>query len=108
MDHFLLSLLPIPTMSHGQWVTPRYLNLGYVKLDNVFKFHAAYLVTKGNESIFVTPIINAGVISESADAMDDSDLLDTHNRFALKPKKLIQEYQENKGDLLHNVNSLST
>ena len=86
----------------------KYLKLKYIKLGDVFKFHAAYLATKGNESIFVTPIVNAGEISASADATDDSNLLGFHDGFALKPKKLIQEYQENKGDLLHNVNSLST
>ena len=85
----------------------KYLNIGYVKLDDVFKFRANYLATKGNEPIFVTAIANTGEISESADAMDDSNFLDTHDGFALEPKKLIQEYQKNKGVLRHKVNSLS-
>ena len=73
----------------------KYLNLGYVKLDDISKYRAAYLATLGDESIFADPIVQSIFPN---DAAGESKLLDKHDGFSLKPKKLIAQYCENPGD----------
>lgn len=73
----------------------QYLNLGYVKLDDIYKFRAAYLATLQDDSLFVEPPF----LSPTSDsAIDNSNLLENHDGFALKPKKLMEEYEENRHD----------
>ena len=69
-----------------------YLNLS-LKLDDIYKFWAAYLSTLGDDSIFKDPVTK----SFAASAPANSNLLDTHDTFSLKPKKLVKEYQDNPG-----------
>ena len=83
------------------WALPnikKFLNLGYVKLYDLEKFRAAYLETQGNDSVFVEPPF----IDISADDIpkveDDSVLFEKHDGFALKPKKLIKEFQQKPGN----------
>lgn len=72
----------------------KYLNLGYVKLDDTQKFRAAYLASLGDESIFVTPVVE----DKAATTSTSSKLLDDHDAFALRPKKLVTHYQGNRSD----------
>ena len=75
----------------------RCLNLGFVKLDEVFKFRAAYLASVGDESIFITPVDDLSPDSNAV-AEDNSPLLDTHDGFALAPKELMTEYKEKRNE----------
>ena len=74
------------------WSIPnlkKYLNLGYVKLDDLTKFHAAYFSILADDSVFVEP---PNFVQPPS---DNNTLLDDHDRFALKPKKLVKKYQDN-------------
>jgi len=74
----------------------KYLNLGYVKLDDIYKFRAAYLATLQDDSLFVEPPF----FSPASDTdVASSNLLEKHDGFALKPKKLMEEYEENRHDV---------
>lgn len=74
----------------------RYLNLAYTNLDDIFKLRAAYMATRGDESIFSDPPKESSPSNDSVAA--GSKLLDDHDGFALKPKKLIKQYQDNPSD----------
>ena len=69
-----------------------YLNLGYVKLDDLTKFHAAYFSILGDDSVFVEPPPFVQPPPEN------NTLLDDHDGFALKPKKLFKNYKDNRND----------
>ena len=99
------------TEAHGDctkdpWSVPnlkKYLNLGYVKLDDLPKFRAAYFATLGDDSVFVEP------------PPENTTLLDDHDGFALKPKKLLKKYQDNRSDskaqgmlFVHMTNHVTT
>jgi len=72
-----------------------FLNLGFVSLGDVPKFRAAYLATRGDESIFVDP----PPVADTAPVTNNNHpLLDKHDGFALKPTKLIAAYKANPGD----------
>ena len=95
----------------------KYLDLGYVKLDEMPKFRAAYLATRGDESIFADPPFGSATDDDSAAGINanGSTLLDQHDGFALKPKTLVEQYQANPGDskaqgklFVHMTNFVST
>ncbi len=64
----------------------KYLNLGHLKLDDMPKFCAAYFATCGDNSIFTEP---PSVDRSAEDSNDKSPLLDKHDGFVLKPRKLV-------------------
>ena len=71
------------------WSIPNiknYLNRGYVKLDDLPKFCAAYFATLGDDLVFFEP------------PPENNTLLDYHDVFALKPKKLVKNHQDNRTD----------
>ena len=71
----------------------KFLNLGYVKLDDLAKFRAAYLETQGDVSVFVKlPFIDSSA-DDTHKFEEESFLLNEHGGFALKTKKLIKELQ---------------
>jgi hypothetical protein len=72
-----------------------FLNLGFVTLDDVPKYRAAYLATRGDESIFVDPppVVVAATVTNN-----DHPLLDKHDGFALKPTKFIDAFKANPGN----------
>jgi hypothetical protein len=72
-----------------------FLNLGFVTLDDVPKYRAAYLATRGDESIFVDP--PPGVVAATV-TNNDHPLLDKHDGFALKPTKFIDAFKANPGN----------
>ena len=87
----------------------KYLNLGYVKLVDLPKFRGAYFATLGDDSVFVEPTHAVQPLQESA------ALLDKHDGFALKPRKLLEKYQENRTDskthaqlFIHMTNHVAT
>ena len=94
------------------WSIPnikKHLNLGYVKLDDLPKFCAAYFANLGDDSVFVEPPHFVQPPPEN------NTLLDDHAGFALKPKKLVQNYQDNCTDpttqqmmFLHMTNHVTT
>jgi hypothetical protein len=77
----------------------KFLDLGYVNLVDMPKFRAAYLATRGDESIFVDPPPH-GTTDNTARSVTSSNtsVLDNHVGFALKPAKLITNYQAQPGD----------
>ena len=62
------------------------------------KFRAAYLATQGNDYVFFEPRFIDSSDYDTPKAEDYSVLLNEHNGFALKLKKLIKEFQQNPGD----------
>ena len=72
-----------------------FLNLGFVTLDDVPKYRADYLATRGDESIFVDPppVVVAATVTNN-----DHPLLDKHDVFALKPTKFIDAFKTNPGN----------
>ena len=83
------------------WAVPnikKFLNIGYVKLDDLVKFRAAYLATQGDDSVFVEPPFIDSSADDTPKVEDDSVLLDEHDVFALKPKKLIKKFQQHPGN----------
>ena len=87
--------------SKEPWAIPnikKFLNLEYVKLDDLAKFRAAYLETQGDGSVFFeSPSIDSSA-DDAPKVEDDSILIDEHDGFALKPKKIIKEFQQNPGN----------
>ena len=88
---------------------PKNLNLGYVKLDDLPKFSAAYFVTLGDDPVFVKPPHFFQPHPEN------NTLLDEHDGFALKPKNLVKYYHDNRADpktqrmmFLHMTNHVAT
>ena len=69
-----------------------------MKLDDLAKFRVAYLATQGNDSVFIEPPFLDSSADDTPKVEDDSVLLDEHDGFALKPKKLIKEFQHMPGD----------
>ena len=67
----------------------KYLNLGYVKLDELPKFRAAFFATLGDYSLFVEPPHFVQPPPEN------NTLLNDHYGFSLNPKKLVKNYQDN-------------
>ena len=61
------------------WELPnikKFLNLGYVKLDDLAKFRASYLETQVDDSVFFeTPFIDSS-FDDTPKVEDDSSLLD--------------------------------
>ena len=61
------------------WALPtikKFLNLGYVKLDDLAKFRASYLETQVDDSVFFeTPFIDSS-FDDTPKVEDDSSLLD--------------------------------
>lgn len=105
------------TESHGDctkdpWSVPnlkKYLNLGYVKLEDLPKFRAAYFATLGDDSVLAEPLHFVEPPSEN------TNLLDDHDGFAFKPKKLLKEYTNNRSDskvqgrlFVHMTNHVTT
>jgi len=87
----------------------KYLNLVYVKLEDLPKFRAAYFATLGDDSVFVEPSHAVEPPQESA------VLLDQHDGFALKPRNLLKQYQDNPKDsktqgmlFVHMTNHVAT
>ena len=88
------------------WSIPnlkKYLNLGYLKLDDLPKFRAAYFATVGDYLVFVEP------------TPENNTLLDEHDGFSLKLKKLVKNYQDNRTEpktqqmmFLHMTNNVTT
>ena len=76
----------------------KFLNYGYVKLYDLAKFRAAYLATQGNDSVFVEPNLIDISSDDNPKVEYGSVLLDNHDGFALNPKKLINQFQQNPGD----------
>ena len=74
------------------------LNIGYVKLDDLAKFRVAYLATQGDDYVFVEPPFIDSSADDTPKVEDDCVLLYKHDGFALKPKKLIKEFQQKPGD----------
>ena len=82
------------TESHGDctknpWSVPnikKYLNLGYVKLDDLPKFCAAYFATLGDDFVFAEPLYFVEPPPENANLLYD------HDGFAFKPKKLLNPF----------------
>ena len=70
----------------------KYLNLRYVKLDDLPKFRAAYFVTLGDDLVFV------GLTHFVQPTPENNTLLNDHERFTLKPKKLVKNHQDNRTD----------
>ena len=68
------------------------MNLGYVKFDDPPKFRADYFATLANDSVFFEPPHFLEPPPEN------NTLLDEHDGFALKPKKLVKNYQDNHTD----------
>ena len=70
----------------------KYLNLGYVKLDDLTKFNYAYFSILGDDSVFVEPppFVQPPSVNNT--------LLDDHDGFALNPKKLVKNYQDNRDE----------
>ena len=67
--------------------------LGYVRLDDLPKFHAAYFATRRDPSVFIQP-----PCQPDTDALEknvEHKLLDQYDGFALKPKTLIEIFKEN-------------
>ena len=56
------------------------------------------LETQGYDSVFVEPHLIDSSDDDTPKVEDDSVLLDEHDGFSLKPKKLIKEFQQNPGD----------
>ena len=78
------------------WALPnikKFLNLGYVKLDDLAKLRVAYLETQGDDSIFVEPPFIDSSADDTPKVEDDAVFIGEHDGFALKPKKLIKEFQ---------------
>ena len=75
----------------------KYLDLGYVKIDEIPKFRADYLETHDDESIFADTLFGSATDDDSASNTNanGSTLLDQHDGFVLKPKKLVKQYGEN-------------
>ena len=78
--------------------TKKFLNLGYVKLDDLKKLRAAYLETRGDDSIFVEPPFIGSSADDTPKVESNAVLLDKHDGFSLKPTKLIKEFQHKPGD----------
>ena len=79
--------------SKEPWALPnikKFLNIGYVNLDNLVKFRAAYLATQGGDYVFVEPSFIDSSAGDTPKVEDDSNLLDKHDGFALNPEKLIK------------------
>ena len=64
---------------------------GYVNIDKMPKFCAAYLETPGDESIFADPFFGSATDNDSVTGtnINISTLLDHRDGFVLKHKKLI-------------------
>ena len=62
----------------------KYLNLVYMKLDELPKFLAGYFATLGGDSVFSEPNQFVQPLSEN------NTLLNNHDGFELKPKKLVK------------------
>ena len=72
------------------------LRLEFVDVKDIPKFRAVYLASRGGESICADPVEeNSVILDDSAENEATSNLLDHHDVFALKPKKLVEEYKEN-------------
>ena len=61
-------------------------------LDDLPKFCAAYFATLGDDLVFVEPPHFVQSPPEN------NTLLDDHDGFSLKPKKLVKKYQDNLAD----------
>ena len=78
-------------------------------LDDLPKFCAAYFATLGDYLVFVEPPHFVQPPPEN------NTLLYDHDGFALKPKKIVKNYQDNRADpntqqmlLLHITNQVAT
>ena len=93
--------------------------LGCVKLDNIPKLRCLYFLARHDDSVFVDSSEEDDDDEEekASDTGDltpkeaqvvgrGSDILDTYDKFALKPKKAILGYQENPGDIDIHMNLL--
>lgn len=77
----------------------KYLDLGYVNLVDMPKFRAAYLATRGDESIFVDPPPHDTTETTARSInSNNTSVLDNHDGFTLKPAKLITDYRAQPGD----------
>ena len=61
-----------------------------MKLDDLVKFSADYLETQVDDSVFVEPCFIDSSDYDTIKVEDDSVLLNEHDGFALKLKKLIK------------------
>ena len=69
-----------------------------MKLYDLAKFRVAYLATKGNDSVFIEPPFIDSSVDDTPKVEEESFLIDEHDGFSLKPKKLIKEFQQMPGD----------
>ena len=76
----------------------KFLNIGYVKLDYLAKLHAVYLETWGDDYIFVDPPFIDSSADDTPKVEVGAVLLNKSDSFALKPKKLIKEFQHKPGN----------
>lgn len=77
----------------------KFLDLGYVNLVDMPKFRAAYLATRGDESIFVDPPPHDTTDTTARSVTSNStSVLENHDGFTLKPAKLITNYKAKPGD----------
>ena len=69
-----------------------------MKLNDLAKLCAEYLETRGGDSVFFErPFIDISA-DDTPKVEDNAFLLEEHDGFALKPKKLIKEFQHMPGD----------
>ena len=81
--------------SKEPWALPninKFLNLGYVKLDDLEKLRASYLATWGDGYVFVEPLVIDSSDDDTPKVEDECVLLNEHGGFELNPKKLIIEF----------------
>ena len=71
-----------------------FFNLGYVKLDDLAKFCAAYLETQGNDSVFIEPPFIDSSADDTPKVEYNNAILNKHDGFSLNQKKLIKEFQQ--------------
>ena len=63
-----------------------------MKLDELMKFCADYLETQVDDSVFVEPPFFDSSDDDTPKVEDEYVLLNEHDGFALKLKKLIKEF----------------
>ena len=65
----------------------KFLNLIYVNLDDIFKFHEAYLETQGDDSSFIEPCCINRSTNDILKVNNNTTILDKNDSFILKLKK---------------------
>ena len=84
--------------------TKNFMNIGYVNLDDLAKFCAAYLETQGDDYLFVEPPFIDISADDTPKVEDYAVLLDKHDSSEFNPKKLIKQFQDKPGYPKDQVN----